>query len=399
MWLLLLMVLPEHIRNRKSVKGIAALVVIATLLFWWFNFPFNKVSTKLHQAFGDDRKTILFWNPPDRMEIESFGLGHDIFIHQNCAYTQCEISSNRSQASLESYDAIVIFNDRLLWPDQMDLPDLNATTRRPWQRLVFFTLESPLALASHYDMTIYENYFNWTMTYRLDSDVPVPYGRLVAKESAPWTKEEVDRRRENARRFYKPTRYAGRKLVAWTFSNCSDSYSQREVYVRELSHYVNVDIFGQCENLTSFNDNNNRTLEIGYKFHLSFEDALCPHYVTRRFFQILDSDSVPVVFGGADYSQHAPLYSYIDARRFKPKELADYLKLLDANDRLYDEYFWWKHHYTVESSVRDMSRNGFCDLCRKLHQRFELKSYHQELDTNWGQSNQCTTSFDPKWIA
>lgn len=390
MWLLLLMVLPEHIRNRKSVKAAALLVVIGTLLFWWFNFPFKKVSLTLQEAFGDDRKTILFWNPPDRREVQVFGVGHDVFVNQGCAYTQCEIFTNRSQRPVDSYDAIIIFNDGLLWPDQIDLPD-NRT--RPTQRLVFFTIESPLALAPYYNISSYANYFNWTMTYRLDSDIPVPYGRIVAKESAPWTPEQVNRRRENARRFHRPRVGKKTKTIAWIVSNCT-SYSQREKYVKELSNYVKIDIYGACGNLTQYEPQNYNVSD--YKFHLSFENALCPDYVTEEFFQIMEHDTVPVVFGGANYTNHAPPYSYINARDFKPKELAVYLKLLDQNDTLYNEYFWWKDDYRVEASVEDMSRRGFCDLCRKLHQRFEFNSY-AELDSQWGENNQCI-SFDSKWI-
>jgi hypothetical protein len=44
---------------------------------------------------------------------------------------------------------------------------------------------------------------------------------------------------------------------------------------------------------------------------------------------------VPVVYGGANYSRIAPPHSYIDARQFEPKQLANYLKKLDANDTLF----------------------------------------------------------------
>ena len=30
---------------------------------------------------------------------------------------------------------------------------------------------------------ISENFFNWTMTYRSDSDIPNPYGRIVSHEN------------------------------------------------------------------------------------------------------------------------------------------------------------------------------------------------------------------------
>ena len=69
--------------------------------------------------------------------------------------------------------------------------------------------------------------------------------------------------------------------------------------------------------------------------------------MTEKFFQILKHNMVPVVYGGADYSSIAPPYSYIDARQFKPHELAIYLEKLAANKTLYNEYFWWKGYNDV----------------------------------------------------
>jgi alpha-1,3-fucosyltransferase len=67
-------------------------------------------------------------------------------------------------------------------------------------------------------------------------------------------------------------------------------------------------------------------LESTYKFYLSFENTVCPDYVTEKLFKILAHDVVPVVYGGADYTQQAPPISYIDARKFKPKDLAGFKK-------------------------------------------------------------------------
>ena len=88
---------------------------------------------------------------------------------------------------------------------------------------------------------------------------------------------------------------------------------------------------------------------------------------------------IPVVYGGADYSSIAPPHSYIDARLFEPQELANYLSMLDANETLYNEYFWWKDNY-VEAGPEQMVKRGFCELCKKLHlkvdkvARFTIKS-------------------------
>jgi alpha-1,3-fucosyltransferase len=64
----------------------------------------------------------------------------------------------------------------------------------------------------------------------------------------------------------------------------------------------------------------------------------------------MNHNIVPVVYRGANYSQLAPHHSYINALDLTPEKLAQYLMLLDANDMFYNEYFWWKDHYRVESA-------------------------------------------------
>ena len=106
------------------------------------------------------------------------------------------------------------------------------------------------------------------------------------------------------------------RLVAWMVSSC-ETPSRREDYVRELQKYIAVDIFGKCGNRTcgAWNSKEcNGFLEQGYKFYLSFENSLCRDYVTEKFYRQLGLDIVPVVRGGANYSQLAPPGSYIDTR-------------------------------------------------------------------------------------
>ena len=63
--------------------------------------------------------------------------------------------------------------------------------RRPNQRYVFISQESPAALKD-YDPGVFMELFNWTMTYRLDSDILLLYGRVRPKsEYIPKTPEQV----------------------------------------------------------------------------------------------------------------------------------------------------------------------------------------------------------------
>ena len=102
---------------------------------------------------------------------------------------------------------------------------------------------------------------------------------------------------------------------------------------------------------------------------------------------------IPVVYGGADYSSVAPPHSYIDARLFEPQELAKYLSMLDANETHYNEYFWWKDNYYVEAGQEQMAKRGFCELCKKLHLKVDIRDnsnkIYDQITNHWLPDNQC----------
>ena len=101
--------------------------------------------------------------------------------------------------------------------------------------------------------------------------------------------------------------------------------------------------------------------------------------MTEKLYRALDAGVVPIVYGGADYSQYAPPQSYINVADFKsPRDLADYLRFLDSNEAMYLKYFEWKKDW----DVINRPRNGWCDLCEKINnvyladdQKTESKSY------------------------
>ena len=359
------------------------------------------------QVRGENKiniKTILLWNAPQRPEVLIFGTGHDAFVQHGCPVSDCELINSPYQypeRSVDSYDAIVFnINDQFGFGNRRPHPDGNQ--RPATQRYVFFTQEPPPALVNQ-NLIQYKNYFNWTMTYRMDSDVRLLYGRIRPKSSAPKTSQEIEakirestqklmlNRRKNSRRKKKK-----KKLVAAMISHCTTD-GQREKYVKQLKKHIKVDVFGWCDEdglgsglrcdthelLTSTPECYNM-LESNYKFYLSFENAICHDYVTEKFFHIMGlRDIVPVVYGGANYAELAPEHSYIDALRFEPQQLAAYLKTLAANETLYDEYLWWKDDYIVEAGLQQMVRHGFCDLCRKLHEDNDRIKYYPSLFPKW----------------
>jgi len=94
----------------------------------------------------------------------------------------------------------------------------------------------------------FHNFFNWTMTYRLDSDIPRPYGwvselgstQVYPPTNIAWRPPRPLSQEERAARAHPKPR-----LVAWLVSNCN-THSNREEYVELLRRHVPVDMFGAC---------------------------------------------------------------------------------------------------------------------------------------------------------
>ena len=88
-----------------------------------------------------------------------------------------------------------------------------------------------------------------------------------------------------------------------------------------------------------------------------------------------------------DYAALAPPGSYIDVRGFSgPRELAQYLKLLAADRKLYNKYFEWKKTwFPIDISY-------WCRLCMMLHLRDDIGYFTWYEDYHMWWNSVCGTS-------
>jgi len=126
---------------------------------------------------------------------------------------------------------------------------------------------------------------------------------------------------------------------------------------------------------------------------------MCLDYITEKFFYNLSFNIVPVVLDlNGNYNKMAPPRSFINALDYPTvKDLADYLKVLDRNDTLYNEYFRWKRLYALGGP------NAACQLCFKLHDPSNPVSVKRDLAKWWHYEASCKVlTFDKDndtWIA
>lgn len=410
----------NNLFNRRGFYRLLIWILIAILIVSYFVW----MSMVTHHVPGNEKlkslKKIYLWNSPHRIEMAAFGKGHDSFIHNKCPVSDCVIVANSSVSwkrmtkshfqILETFDA-VLFNIHELW--MSPLPP-NYYRRPPSQRFVFFTQESPQTMA-YFRPESFNKFFNWTMSYRRDSDIQMLYGRvhpLINGTTLAPPLSSNDRSQhpnmqignQTGDRIPRPIRHSHSphknktKKVAWMVSHCH-TFSKREKYVRKLQEHIQVDVYGGCGPFKCARNDSHWLSEpecyvqlaTQYKFYLSFENSICQDYVTEKLFNILQHDMVPVVLGGGDYVSIAPPHSYIDTAWFKtPADLAAYLLYLDGHDDLYEKFFEWKTQYTVEAGVAQMAQHAFCDLCAKLHQpEHKLSKSYTSLLPQWSAAIQC----------
>ncbi|KAK4879804.1 hypothetical protein RN001_007950 [Aquatica leii] len=280
-------------------------------------------------------KYILFWTPYFNASDFFIGFGSKAF--SECEHTNCFTTNNRSYLNVDKFDAI-LFHSIMYRKGYHKEPAI----RNPNQIYVYVNTESPIYTGN---LKIYDSFFNWTMTYRFDSDIIKRHKKIV--------KEETD--------YVLPTLDAVKnktKIIAWFVSHCSSS-SKRELLIKHIMKYIPVDIYGACGFLNcsrnTWKMSTNRCydmLEKSYKFYFAGENSICKDYTTEKLYYLLEKDIVPVVYGGGNYTASAPPNSVINVADFENvTQLVDYLKFLDANPIEYLKYFKWKKHYKIVETL------------------------------------------------
>lgn len=332
-------------------------------------------------------RKILLWT--SMFEDEYFYLGKTGQFDHCPKYNNCLLT--RSRESITDSEAVLFHGNELV---REDLPK----ERDPRQYYVFVNLESPInrPITDSY----YEDYFNLTMTYRLDSDIPWPYnmikniqtGETVAPVSQVRWMEPVFGSSDDDWVINIGEKFKNRKkTAAWLVSNCQTP-GKRESYIEELRKYVDIDVIGKCSETSPikcprsepWEDCFTEIIEKDYLFYLSFENSLCQDYVTEKLFNPLRYNIIPVVYGGGNYSLFAPPHSYIDALDFgSPKRLANYLNHLSQSQEEYAKYFWWKKFYAV-----DYSRfYTLCKICEIANEPKTPRIYSPLSD--WYAKDKC----------
>lgn len=258
---------------------------------------------------------ILEWTTKYKEPFSYMQMKREAFTTRKCHYQNCYLTDNVAYFDNVTDFDVILFNMANLEPRRyMILPEYRTDD----QVYIFVSTES----AANYPVgPDFNMFFNWTMTYKLDSDVPVPYvavwnkkGDLIGPAAnITWVK-----------RMIKPTsNYIIKKLrhkriaAAWFVSTCG-SNSNRLEFVTKLRNAMAqygllLDIYGDCGNKVCPRQRIEECyglLETNYYFYLAFENSFSEDYVTEKFLTAAEHYTVPVLYGGANYSRYIALVHF-----------------------------------------------------------------------------------------
>ncbi|XP_036384687.1 alpha-(1,3)-fucosyltransferase 7 [Megalops cyprinoides] len=299
--------------------------------------------------------TILLWHWPfGRSYSLSGDVCWDTYKIPGCLLTDKHTDFPRAD--------VVVFHHHELKLGRYRLP--LHLPRPPTQKWLWLSLESP---ATNHHLAAYNGLFNWTMTYRRDADVFMPYGELLLKTTS--TDINIHGNKSS--------------LACWVVSNYRPEHKRSNVY-QNLRHLINIDVYGQWVRRHLSAQDLIPTISHCF-FYLAFENSLYTDYITEKLWRnSFQAGTVPIVLGPprSNYEALVPASSFIHVEDFSSfEELAHFLEQLASDRKRYLSYFEWRRQYDVK--IYTDWRERLCNICRHYH-HLPPKVYHN-LDTwaNW----------------
>ncbi|XP_068105981.1 alpha-(1,3)-fucosyltransferase 7 [Hyperolius riggenbachi] len=323
---------------RRLVFG--GIFVILTL---GWNIRFALIGSEHGLTTSDDHTTtILIWHYPFHRQLNLSGdVCFNLYRIKNCRLTD--------DRSMLNHSDVVVFHHRELNDKGFQMPIGGRNLTQMW---VWANLESP---SNTHHLERWNNTFNWTLSYREDSDIFIPYGQLISK---------LHMQRNTSRKT---------GLVAWVVSNYHQS-QERASFFTEFSAYLKVDVYGKASNKPLCSSCLLPTIS-HYYFYLALENSVHKDYITEKFWKnSFLAGAVPVVLGPPreNYEKFVPDDSFIHVSDFtSAKDLANFLGSMSP--QRYEQFFRWQEEYAVK--LFDDWRERFCMICSQYTQLPKHKVY------------------------
>ncbi|XP_023037377.1 alpha-(1,3)-fucosyltransferase C [Drosophila willistoni] len=323
--------------------------------------------------------TILLWN--DNAIDGARGATSEL---NECG---CLMTTRRNYTTYP-FDAVVINADIPYTINGMDMVKHKANyivvfmARKPLS-----LLQNPLNLTTTITKQQQQVAFNFTMTYRLDSDLVWTDHYFTQHQRkrriTEFTKQKLNfnirmmtaRQASVLETHLKSKRY----FVMYLMYEVNDYSLPESLYLIELRKHIDLYALDNCR---TFNDCSL------YRFMLVFDSSGCTDYIHPDFFTALDNYVVPVMVGGGNISHLVPPHSYISSMDFDtPKDLVIYLENLAMSNqqRDYEKYFWWHTNYKLQKT----NTRPYCLICHEIREMSQDTKRDSSRFTDWWHKSQC----------
>ncbi|KAL5018900.1 hypothetical protein ScPMuIL_004622 [Solemya velum] len=336
----------------------------------------------------EDIPLILWWTRR---------LGPEVTRRIDCGPFRCYSSSKRKFLKRKKTRGLMFYGSDLKF-DDLPLP------RRTHHEWALYHEESPMNNYAFSHLTFIK-LFNHTATFRRESHYPLTTQNfyslkyITEKKPVPLLMKNSEKKRRNI------------ASVLYIQSH-EEVPSDRDRYVAELMKYIKVDSYGASLHnrdlpekfrnpAKSFENEEFMDFISIYKFHLSFENAICEDYITEKLTRPLHVGSIPIYRGSPSVKDWAPNnQSVILVDDFEsPYYLAQYISFLDNNDEEYEKYLsykspggvtntflldrlnfrpWGSRNYNTEKYNEHWkveSLTGFeCHVCKKLNEQIQREN-------------------------
>ena len=311
-------------------------------------------------ASRSNMKTLLWYDTSKKSMIDpTIKKGFSLCEYNNCQYKSYFTSTDTKPRKPFDADAVLIQSAGGIW-------ELSPPPRRDEDQVFVLAVRDAFSRTrSSRDPGVgmkWVDIFNWTMTYRLDSDIVYKYANILEREN----------KTELVGKNYDKIFNEKVDKAVWFVSHCK-THSMREHYVRKMQLVMGIDIFGGC-GVPAPCPKRSRNIEkcfedtaMKYKYYIAFENTLVEDYVTEKVFRWYNRDIIIVVRGGSNYSRILPPGTFVDAGDFaSPVELGKYLKQLAHDKERYTDILKKKdNYYSTDKYVPVQEAN--CKLCEYLN--------------------------------
>ena len=323
-----------------------------------------------------NKPKILVWTPFFGSMSWYENAKSDIASAPKC---DCMLTDDKNE--VQAADAVVFHLSDITWTAGLlnGLQFKFPSYRRSDQVWVLYNQEPITMVLGSFGA--WQGLFNWTWSYRRDSDVYTPYGeyrKLTGGEMVKTDSESCKMKTQRHDYFSDKINVGGVAVI----SNCVDD-ARRYRLIEKLRKFINIEVYGKCGSPCQNDSVSCDNLRASFQFYLALENSDCRDYVTEKYWFALNRNQIPVVAWKFPMDNIVIPNSYINLYDFKSLDTAgDFIKRVSENRTLYNSYFRWKSVYEQTFTP------GFCVLCERLRDSNKLAQVYNDMN-GWLTSSLC----------